>query len=91
MRAKKSTPLALASITAASTASGDGFSVGQAALLTGLVSRPELCGSSVTLRSFDRGSSRGAVIVDNTGESIRVKAHNLEHSVCFAGAAGASR
>ena len=86
-----STPVALAPIAAASTASGDGFSVGQAALLSGLVSRPELSGSSVTLRSFDRGSSRWAVIVDNTGESVRVKAHNLKHSVCIAGglAAGA--
>jgi hypothetical protein len=60
---------------------GDGFSVGQAALLSDLVSRPDLSGSSVTLRSFDGVSSRWAVSLDTTGESIRVKAHNLKPSI----------
>ena len=73
---------AVASTTAsASRASEDGFSVGQAAVLVGLVSRPELTGSSVTLRSFDSASSRWAVTLDTTGESIRVKAPNLKFSI----------
>ena len=62
-------------------ASVDGFSVGMAAVLSSLVSRPELTGSSVTLRSFDRASSRWAVTLDTTGESIRVKEHNLKPSI----------
>ena len=65
----------------ASSALGDGFSVGQAALLVGLVSRPELVGSSVTLRSFDNASSRWAVTLDTTGESICVKAPNRKNSI----------
>jgi hypothetical protein len=59
-------------ISLATNAGEDGFSVGQAALLTGLVSRPELAGCHVTLRSFDVASSRWAVAIDTSGESIRV-------------------
>ena len=76
----------LAARVPARSASGDGFSEGQAAVLVGLVSRPELAGSSVTLRSFDGASSRWAVILDSTGESIRVKAHNLKPSIFKPGA-----
>ena len=57
-----------------------GFSEGQAAVLDGLVSRPELSGNHVTLPSFDRASSRWAVTLDTTGESVRVKAQNLTPS-----------
>ena len=63
-----------------------GSSEGQAALLDGLVSRPELSGSRVTLRSFDGGPSRWAVTLDSTGESIRVKAQNLKPSIFQPGA-----
>ena len=66
-----------------------GFSVGQAALLDGLVSRPELAGCLVTLRSFDAASSRWAVTLDTTGESIRVKANNLRPSIFKPGALAA--
>ena len=62
-------------------AGGDGFSVGQAAVLSDLVSRPELDGNTVTLRSFDRQSSRWAVTLDTTEEQIRVEAHNLKPSI----------
>ena len=62
-------------------AGGGNFSVGQAAVLTALVSRPELVGNTVTLRSFDVGSSRWAVTLDTTGESIRVKTDNLVQSI----------
>ena len=64
----------------AAAAGTDGFSEGQVALLDGLVSRPELAGSRVTLRTFDAASSRWAVTLDTTGESIRVKANNLKLS-----------
>ena len=53
------------------------FSVGQAALLVDLVSRPELSGSSVTLLSFDASSLRWAASLSASGETIRVKASNL--------------
>ena len=49
-------------------------------------SRPELTGSSVTLRSFDSASSRWAVTLDTTGESIRVKAPNLKNYISKPGA-----
>jgi len=55
----------------------DDFCEGQAAVLDGLVSRPELAGSLVTLRAFDVASSRWAVSLNTTGETIRVKASNL--------------
>jgi hypothetical protein len=67
----------------------DGFSVGQAAVLTGLVSRPELSGCLVTLRSFDAASSRWAASLDTTGESIRVKTDNLRPSIFKPGAPAA--
>ena len=53
------------------------FSVGQAALLVDLVSRPELSGSSVTLLSFDASSLRWAASLSASGETVRVKASNL--------------
>ena len=65
-----------------------GFSEGQAALLYGLVSRTELDGCRVTLRSFDAASSRWAVALDTSGESIRVKAYNLRPSIFMPGAFG---
>ena len=65
-----------------------GFSEGQAALLYGLVSRAELDGCRVTLRSFDAASSRWAVALDTSGESIRVKAYNLRPSIFMPGAFG---
>ena len=58
-----------------------GLYVGQAAVLVGLVSRPELADNSVTLRSFDAASSRWAVSLDTIDESIRVKATNLRPSL----------
>ena len=76
----------LAALVPAGAGSEGGFSVGQAALLVGLVTRPELAGSSVTLRSFDVASSRWAVALGSTGESIRVKAHNLKSSLFKPGA-----
>ena len=71
----------------AAAAGGDGFAVGQAAVLDGLVSRPELAGNLVTLRSFDAASLRWAVTLDFTGESVRVKACNLRPSIFKPGAA----
>ena len=59
----------------------DGLSVGYTAVLDGLVSRPELAGCLVTLRSFDAPSARWAVTLDTTGESVRVKAVNLKSSM----------
>jgi len=64
---------------AAAAAGEDGFSEGQAAELVGLVSRPELEGSLVTLHFFDAAVSRWAVSLE-TGESIRVRSTNLRHS-----------
>ncbi len=57
-----------------------GLLVGGTAVLVGLVSRPELVGSLVSLSSFDGASGRWAVSLDATGESIRVKADNLQPS-----------
>ena len=62
-------------------AGGDGFFEGQAALLVGLVSRPELDGKSVTLRSYDVPSSRWAACLDTSNETIRVKVSNLQQTV----------
>ena len=67
-------------------AGAGGFFVGQAALLVDLVSRPELAGSSVTLVSFDASSLRWAVSLGANGETIRVKAQNLQRSIFVAGA-----
>ena len=53
------------------------FAVGQAAVLASLVSRPELSGLGVTVRSFDGASGRYAVSIDSSGESVRVLAKNL--------------
>ena len=65
------------------------FFIGQAAVLEGLVSRPELSGSRVTLRSWDGVSSRWAVTLDSTAESIRVKAQSLKPSAFVPGAPAA--
>ena len=59
-------------------AGAGGFTVGQTAVLDGLVSRPELSGSHVMLRSFDAATSRWAVALDATEEIIRVKVCNLQ-------------
>ena len=53
---------------------------GGTAVLGGLVSRPELAGSSVTLISFDSATLRWAVSLDTSVENIRVKADNLTPS-----------
>ena len=74
----------------ASSAGVGGFSVGQTALLVDLVSRPELTGKSVTLRSFDAASSRWAVSLGTTDESIRVKTTNLRPSFFKLGAVAAA-
>ena len=49
------------------------FPVGSAVVFTGLVSRAELDGCAGTVLSFDEPSSRIAVKVDHTGESVRVQ------------------
>jgi hypothetical protein len=67
----------------------DGYSVGQAVVLVGLVSRPELTGISATLHSFEGTTSRWAVVLDTTGEAIRVKAGNLRPSIFMPGALAA--
>ena len=71
------------------TAGVDDLSVGLTAVLVGLVSRPELAGCPVTLRSFDAATARWAVTLDTSGESIRVKAINLKSSTLKSVASGA--
>ena len=61
----------------ASAATVDGFTVGQAAVLDGLVSRPDLSGHRVTLRSFDAATSRWEAVLDGSHEVFRVKSFNL--------------
>ena len=68
----RDTPSAAASLDA--DAGRGGFEDGQDASLDGLVSRPELTGSLVTVLSFDAASARWAVKIARTGETIRVKA-----------------
>lgn len=60
------------------TVGAGGFTVGQTAVLDGLVSRPELSGCHVMLRAFDAAASRWAVALDATAEVIRVKTFNLK-------------
>ena len=55
--------------------------VGQILLLKGLVSRPELIGCRVKVKSYDAGSARYGVSVEATGEAIRVKATSLRMSI----------
>ena len=64
----------------------DVFSVGQSAVLDGLVSLPELSRSLVTLHSFDAAASRWPVTLGTTGESIRVQVCNLRTSIFSSGA-----
>lgn len=89
MQPSSSLPSPSSTISPALAAGVDGFSVGQAAVLTGLVSRPELAGCLVTLRSFDAASSRWAATLDTNGESIRVKENNLRPSIFKPGALAA--
>ena len=72
-------------------AGAGGFSVGQSALLDGLVARPELSGKLVTLRSFDAAASRWAGTIDDTGESIGVKVCSLRPSIFSTGASAAGK
>ena len=62
-----------------------GFTVGCAVVFAGLVSRAELAGRAGTVLSFDEASSRYAIKVDATGESVRVLAKNLKPSIFVAG------
>ena len=73
-----SSPSVWAKTSPALPAGAGGFSVGQAAVLDGLVARPELTGHHVMLRSFDESASRWAVSLDAAEETIRVKAINLK-------------
>lgn len=52
------------------------FTVGQTVILEGLQSRPELIGS-VSILSYDAVVGRYAVMVEATGEKIKVKEANL--------------
>ena len=61
----------------AASAGAGGFTEGQAAVLDGLVSRPELSGRHVILRAFDAATSRWAASLDASDEVIRVKTINL--------------
>jgi hypothetical protein len=59
------------------------FAVGSAVVFTGLVSRADLVGVAGKVLSFDGAASRYAVMVDVTGESVKVLARNLTASSLF--------
>ena len=56
------------------------LAAGSTVIFTGLVSRADLVGKAGTVASFDEASSRFAIIVVDTGESVRVLAKNLRPS-----------
>ena len=70
-------------------AGDDGLLAGGIAVLGGLVSRPELAGSSVTLLSFDSATGRWAISL-GTSETIRVKADFLSPAVFGPAPSGAA-
>jgi inactivated superfamily I helicase len=53
------------------------FAVGSTVIFTGLVSRADLVDKGGTVLSFDEASSRFAIKVNDTGESVKVLARNL--------------
>ena len=62
--------------------------MGRAVVLVYLVSRPDLSGKSGIVKSFDPTTLRDAVMVDATGESVRVLGKNIKASI-FARGCGA--
>ena len=61
------------------------FSVGMAVVLVDLISRLDLSGKSGVVKAFDPTTLRYAVMVDDTGESVRVLAKNMEASIVAPG------
>ena len=80
-----STTASLASSTQHAPASVDtevaNFSVGQAVVLVGLVSRSDLVGKCSVVKSFDSASKRYAVCIDVTGEMVRILGMNIRASL----------
>ena len=62
------------------------FAEGQAVLLVDLVSRADLVGKSGVVKFFDSASSRYAVCIDVSGETVKVLEENLRASLFVAGA-----
>ena len=56
------------------------LAAGSTVIFTGLVSRADLVGKAGTVAPFEEASSRFAIIVVDTGESVRVLAKNLRPS-----------
>ena len=61
------------------------FAEGQAVLLVDLVSRADLVGKSGVVKFFDSASSRYAVCIDASGETVRVLEGNLRASIFVPG------
>ena len=57
------------------------FAVGLAVVLVDLVSRPDLSRMTGVVKAFDPATLRYAVLVDATGESVRVLGKNIQASI----------
>lgn len=72
-------------VPASASAGTAAFAEGQAVLLADLVSRADLVGKSGVVKFFDSASSRYAVCIDASGETVRVLAGNLRASIFVPG------
>ena len=83
--ASASTSVSSTRVPASATVGTTPFAEGTAVMLVDLVSRSDLVGKRGVVKSFDSGSSRYAVCIDASGETVRVLEVNLWASIFVPG------